>query len=451
MSRVRVSVCILATALACAGSVGAQSLERSLSSPRSSLARTADQPEISRSSAAAKRVALVIGNASYLYVPALDTPLRDTRELCARLKQLRFDTECLENVGTRRRMREAVDRYLDKLTPGSVGVFYFAGHGVQKRGENFLLPVEAQINRIADVDEESLSLGYLMEAAAEARLSLNLVIIDACRENMIPKSLELALPRGFSAIHAPHNTVVFYSTAPGGFALDRGRGALATNSPFARHFLRHIGESGVVLEEFFKRVTAGVLEETAGTQIPWTNSSFTGTFCFGVCPQEAHKEELLRVTNEKHEVEIKLRQLEVERGHREKEVAELVERIRQLEAQTHLRVVEMQGMRDSDRESASRMSEQNRRLQSELEELRQTNERLSEERSRLTVQRLQTKRLEAVSDELSGRIRQVEQLEADNAALRQQTNVLNKELDDARRRMDSRKIGRRTSPPPPAF
>lgn len=398
-----------------------------------------------------------MGNAAYKSMPPLGTPVTDARSVCARFKQLGFDTECVEDARTRREMRSAVQRYVGRMKPGAVAVFYFAGHGVQKRGENYLLPVEAQIDRVSDVDEEAMSLGYLMEAVSELKPSLNLVIVDACRDNMVERARELALPRGFSAIDAPANSAVFYSTAPGKVAFDSGKGAARGYSPFAFEFLKRMEDDSQPLEEVFKRVIAGVQVATAGQQVPWVNSSFSGSFCFGACVSRVNAVEVARISAEKQDVEAKLRLLEAERDRRESDFDALARRIRELESQTQARQKEVDGLRDAGRQSSSGYADQNRQLQLELEVLRQANLELSRERAAIFVQRQEARRLEAVSQELSQRLKQIEQLQSDNALLRKRADDLNKEIDalQSQERANVRRSAtqeRETkAPPPPAF
>lgn len=274
------------------------------------------------------RVALVVGNGAYRHAPRLDNPVRDVRALCQRFTQLGFAVECLEDAGTRQDMRDAIARLQQRTRPGSVTLFYFAGHGLQDRGENYLLPVDARIQHLDDVDRQGLPLGDLMQAVSGLKPLLNLVFIDACRENMVDQVDGQVLPRGFAAVDAPANTMVFYSTAPGRLALDRGNGAAARNSPFAHALLTHLADPGVPVEETFKSVIGGVRSNTAGRQVPWVNSSFAGAFCFGTCKAPVSEDDLRRmqadkqhadaererVSAEKQVVERKLKALETERS-----------------------------------------------------------------------------------------------------------------------------------------
>jgi len=443
---------LIVAALGVVAVAGAVAQERSVLPSQVRQARTGLPADVRHIDQQVPRVALVFGNAKYRHAPALDNPVNDARAVCARFQQLGFDTECVEDARSRRDMRDAIGRLLQRAKPGGVTLFYYAGHGVQKRGENFLLPVDARIDRVADVDEEGLPLGYLMEAVSEHRPALNLVIIDACRENMVDKARELALPRGFAAIDAPANSVVFYSTAPGRLALDR-TGRSSPLSPFAAELVQRLDDGAAPLEEVFKGVIAGVQAATAGRQVPWVNSSFAGSFCFGACALAVDTAELTRISTEKQQVEAKLKQLESERDRREQDLAALSQRVKDLEAQTRHRQREVDTLRESGRQSSASYGEQQRQLQAELEKLRQANLDLSAERAAARVQRDEARRLEVLVQELSARMKQIEQLQFDNAQLRKRADDLNKEIDalqaQGREAGTRRAAPQKPEPPPP--
>lgn len=400
----------------------------------------------------AYRVALLIGVGAYSHMPALANPVRDIRVVCDRLRQFAFDAECLEDVRTRREMRSAIARFVGKMKPGAVALFYFAGHGVQKRGENFLLPAEALVDRASDVDDEGVPLGYLMESVAEAKPALNLVLIDACRDSMGERTRALALPRGFAAIDAPVNTAVLYSTAPGGLALDGGRGAAANFSPFAYEWIKRLNDDSSSLDDIFKGVIAGVQVATSGKQVPWLNSSFAGSFCFGNCPQVLPESDFQRIAEERRQVEARIREMEAERERREADLARMSVRVRDLEVQTAARQQELDNLRVAGRQSTPAYSSQSDRLLQELADLRQANSELMRESVAASAQRVEARRLELLSKELADRMRQVEALQSDNSRLRRKTDDLNKEIDalqSKERASATRNVSEPAKPPPP--
>ena len=305
---------VLAACCACAvGGAAAQDRTAVPGAARDALRPAVPVAEPRQIDPSVPRVALLVGNGAYRHAPRLDIPERDVRLLCRRFARLGFDVECLENAGSREQMRAAIGRFLARMPAGAVALFYFAGHGVQDRGENYLLPVDANIGQLDDVSAQGLPLGDLMQAVSGHRPALNLVFIDACRENMVDQVGGQALPRGLAAVDAPPNTMVFYSTAPGRLALDRGTGAAAANSPFAHELLRRLDHTGVPIEETFKGVIAGVQSATGGRQVPWVNSSFAGGFCFGPCAQVMSGADLQRVSDEKQRIDAEKQRISAEK------------------------------------------------------------------------------------------------------------------------------------------
>jgi hypothetical protein len=219
------------------------------------------------------RVALVIGNADYAVAP-LRNPLNDARAMAAALRELGFEVLEAENAG-RKAMLQRLREYRDRLRPDSVGLFYYAGHAVQVKGQNYLIPVDATIRSEAEVDEESVNLSYLLDRLEEAKNSINLVFLDACRDNPFARSFR-SVSRGLAQVDAPTGTLIAYATAPGRTASD-GDGA---NGIYTEEMLRVLKSPGLKIEDVLKRVRAGVLRRTQGAQTPWDTSSLIGDFYF---------------------------------------------------------------------------------------------------------------------------------------------------------------------------
>jgi hypothetical protein len=220
-----------------------------------------------------QRVALVIGNAAYKSAP-LRNPLNDSRAMQASLRELGFQVIAVEN-GTRKAMQQALRQFRDKLTETTVGLFYYSGHGMQVRGINYLVPVDAEIRSEAEVEEEAVSLNGLLARLDEARNRLNLVILDACRDNPFERSFRSG-SRGLGQVDAPSGTLIAYATAPGRTAAD-GSG---TNGLYTSALLKAMREPGLQVEEVFKRVRAEVQTASKREQVPWEASSLTGNFQF---------------------------------------------------------------------------------------------------------------------------------------------------------------------------
>jgi formylglycine-generating enzyme required for sulfatase activity len=219
---------------------------------------------------APKRVALLMGNAAYAGAP-LANPANDATDLAATLKQRGFDTTVALN-GSRADMNARIRGFVDKVEPGSVALFYYAGHGMQVRGRNYLIPVDAQLKSEQDVLDQGVELDSLMARLEGKSASINLVILDACRNNPFTRSYG----GGLAAVDAPRGSLIAFATSPGKLALD-GKGR---NGVFTKHLLANIGVPGLKVEDVFKRVRVGVTEESQGQQVPWENTSLTGDFYF---------------------------------------------------------------------------------------------------------------------------------------------------------------------------
>jgi hypothetical protein len=220
-----------------------------------------------------RRLALVIGNGAYATSP-LRNPTNDARALTAALKGLGFDVTAHENLG-QREMRRAILDFGTRLREGGIGLFYFAGHGVQVNGRNYLVPVDAAIASEAEVEVEAVDVASVLARMETARNRVNLVILDACRDNPFARSFRSAA-RGLAAIDAPAGTLIAYATAPGRVARD-GEGA---NGLYTGELLKALQAPGQRVEDVFKRVRQAVVERSGGDQVPWESSSLVGEFLF---------------------------------------------------------------------------------------------------------------------------------------------------------------------------
>jgi len=220
-----------------------------------------------------QRVALVIGNAAYKSAP-LRNPLNDARAMQTSLRELGFSVIAVEN-GSRKAMQQGLRQFRDKLAEDAVGLFYYSGHGMQVKGINFLIPVDAEIRSEAEVEEEAVNLNGLLARLDEARNRLNIVILDACRDNPFERSFRSGT-RGLGQVDAPAGTLIAYATAPGRTAAD-GTGS---NGLYTSALLKAMREPGLQVEEVFKRVRAEVQAASKREQVPWEASSLTGNFQF---------------------------------------------------------------------------------------------------------------------------------------------------------------------------
>ena len=220
------------------------------------------------------RVALVIGNGAYQHTDPLRNPVNDARAMARALSDAGFEVIAHENL-TRRAFVEALHEFTGKVPPGGVGLFYYAGHGIQVRGANHLVPVDATLANEREIKYETIDLNDVLNGMDEARARLSLVILDACRDNPFQRRFRSA-SRGLAQADAPRGTVIAYATAPGDTAAD-GDG---TNGLYTTELLKAIAEPGLKLEEVFKRTIDGVARASGNKQTPWVSSSFRGDFIF---------------------------------------------------------------------------------------------------------------------------------------------------------------------------
>jgi hypothetical protein len=223
-----------------------------------------------------QRVALVIGNADYKLGPLLN-PVNDARAISDALKAANFDVIKYENLATMADMKKAVREFGMRIQNGGVGLFYYAGHGMQVNGNNYLIPVQAEIYKEEEVEFESLDVNFVLAQMENAHNRMNIIILDACRDNPFSRSWRSAsAAKGLAFISAPAGTLIAYATAPGSVASD-GSG---NNGLYTEEFLKQIGRTGMKIEDVFKNVRAGVMERSKKMQTPWESSSLVGDFYF---------------------------------------------------------------------------------------------------------------------------------------------------------------------------
>ena len=222
---------------------------------------------------AEQRVALVIGNGAYDTTP-LRNPPSDAQAMGALLRTLGF--EVVEKVNLdQKEMKKDIQAFGQRLLKGGVGLFYYAGHGMQVNGRNFLIPIGAQIEHEKQVEYEAVDVGMVMAEMDHARNRLNIVILDACRDNPFARSFRSGA-QGLASMNAPSGTLVAYATAPGSVAND-GAGE---NGIYTAELVKAMGVQGLKVEDVFKQVRAAVRETTQGKQVPWEASSLEGDFYF---------------------------------------------------------------------------------------------------------------------------------------------------------------------------
>jgi len=239
-------------------------------------------------SLAAKRVALVIGNSAYEHATPLKNPKNDAEAMALALTRVGFDVVQgidLSHVD----FAQSVGEFRKKLRGADVGLLFYAGHGLQVHGQNYLMPTDARLDDETALDFEAVPLRTILRLM-ERETTTNLVFLDACRDNPLARNLarsmgtrSTALGQGLARVESGLGTLVSFATQPGNVALDGDAGA---NSPFATGMLKHLDTPGLDVELVMRRVREDVIKSTSGSQVPWSNSSLTGSFIFQDKPKQ---------------------------------------------------------------------------------------------------------------------------------------------------------------------
>jgi len=220
-----------------------------------------------------QKLALVIGNADYKSSP-LKNPVNDARAMAAKLKTLGFDVIEYENL-QQKQIGKALREFRTQLKPGAVALFFYAGHGLQVKGVNYLPAVDAEIEGEDDIPMQSLDVNKVFDVMAEAQTRLNLVFLDACRNNPYTRSFR-STEGGLAKVNAPSGTMISFATRPGSVARD-GDGK---NGLYTQNLLSAMDIPNLPIEQVIKRVVSNVKQASNGTQEPWIEGSIEGEFYF---------------------------------------------------------------------------------------------------------------------------------------------------------------------------
>ncbi len=219
------------------------------------------------------RTALVIGNSRYKEAP-LKNPANDAAAIGDNLRKMGFAVTAQLDTG-KAAMENAIRSYGEQLAKSKgVGLFYFAGHGLQVNWRNFLVPVDANLDRADDIPRQTVDLAALLGGIGKANNPMNIVILDACRDN--PFGGDIKSGKGLSQMDAPIGTLLAYATAPGNVASD-GSGS---NGLYTENLLREIHAPEAKIEDVFKRVRLAVRRSSQGQQVPWESTSLEDDFYF---------------------------------------------------------------------------------------------------------------------------------------------------------------------------
>ncbi len=250
------------------------------------------------------RIALIIGNSAYSHMNTLPNPKNDAEDICQLLTQVGFDTELLLD-GSLSEIDVAARSFLDKsrIEDVTTSLFFYAGHAVQYEGSNYLIPVDADIKRDNELLGKAFNMDVLLKGLERSSADLNLIILDACRDN--PFSTTRGGARGLSAMgFGTAESMVIFATAPGTVAED-GSGR---NSPFTSAMKEYLPTPDLEVRQLIAQVSKSVQEQTKGRQIPWVNTSFTGQFFFLTGEQELQlrKSQLSSLSSELAHIEAEI-------------------------------------------------------------------------------------------------------------------------------------------------
>lgn len=350
-----------------------------------------------------KRIALVVGNAKYASLP-LSNPENDARLVSTTLRKLGFEVLERTNLGVRefrRVLREFARRIQDQE---GVSVFYYAGHGVQIDGRNYLLPVDVNLRDEEEVKDESVDLDDLFVSRLErARTQARIIILDACRDNPFrARTRNIRVSSGLAEMAAARGTLIAFSAGPGAASED---GPPGSNSTYSRHLTDEMMREGIEVEQMFKNVRVKVLRDTRERQVPWVNTSLTVNFSFNpgklVDPEARRQrdreilEALERAQAERRGVDEERQRIEVEKRRLAEEAKRLEQARREFEERTKsppAALTPPNRVPAEDREALQRAEAERRRAEKERMQIEADARRLAQEAEKLERARQELER-----------------------------------------------------------
>lgn len=229
-----------------------------------------------------RKLALVIGNSNYAE-KFLMNPVNDATDMAEKLNELGFEVISRTNLN-KKAMKQVIRDFVDRMATNDVNLFYFAGHGVQVDGENYLIPIDIDFNLTkSELPDEAIKANTVLNMMSEVANRTHIFILDACRDSPFRSMSRSSVTPGLATLEGGVGTLIAYATAPGSVAND-GSGR---NGLYTQYLLKNIGIPGITVEQMFKRVRVDVLNATNNTQVPWENSSLRGDFCFAGCAHES--------------------------------------------------------------------------------------------------------------------------------------------------------------------
>ena len=337
------------------------------------------------------RVALIIGNSAYIGAPSLANPANDARAMGEVLRSLGFQVIELRD-GNKAQMTAAISRVQESLKgKQAVAMLYYAGHGLQLDWHNYMVPVDARLASAADVPRQTIDLGSVIDTFKGAGTRMNIMVLDACRDNPFASSTSSA--KGLAQLDAPPGTFLAYATAPGNVAEDGDE--KGGNGMYTQYLLQELRKPFGKIEDVFKRVPLSVRQKTQGRQIPWESTSLEEDFFFNDGTRLATKpEELERLAAAAKRNEQQLLQQASQARERERQIALDLEKEREAQAVAARAAEERRRLDMARREEVERLAKDARvreqaRLDAEVkarEEERLAQEAKARDRARLLAQ-----------------------------------------------------------------
>lgn len=224
-----------------------------------------------------KRIALLIGISNYQFATSLRNPINDVEAIEKALKRIGFDIILLKDT-TFKDLRLALNSFGTKLNDYDVGLFYFAGHGIQIKGHNYLIPADANPLNENQVEFDCINANLILSIMEDAKNETNFIFLDACRNNPFERSWHRSpTVAGLSYMSAPYGTLIAYSTAPDKTALD---GEYYSNSPYTQALIEEILSPDLTILQVLQRVRSKLIQRTNGEQVPWESTSLLNDIIF---------------------------------------------------------------------------------------------------------------------------------------------------------------------------
>ena len=340
-----------------------------------------------KTSGASKKVALIIGNSDYKDAARLKNPVNDATAMSNALNKLGFEVAELTDA-TQKEMNRAISQFGRRLNGDTVGFFFYAGHGLQVKGKNYLVPIDALIDSEASVPTETVEIDSVLAQLASS--SLSIVVLDACRNNPFESKVR-ATGGGLAQIDAPKGSFIAFATSPGRTAAD-GSGS---NGVYTSELIKQISIPNLPIESVFKKVRANVAKLTGDAQIPWESTSLVGDFYFNQDSKDTElnrQEDLQKIEQQKKQQQEAIKRLEDEKilkkAEEIKQQQEEAKKIAEQKKQEELRrATELAKQQEEAKKIAEQKKQEELRRATELAKQQEEAKKIAEQRKQEELRR----------------------------------------------------------------